>query len=196
MTRAAAADDPSPARFRSDCSRCVGLCCVAHAFVRSVGFGIDKANDEPCPHLQKDNHCTIHAERSERGFDGCIVYECYGAGQRVTQDLFGGRSWHDEPDILAPMMQAFRSMRLVHELQMLLAEAAKMPLSADEKAALLALEERLEPAGGWSPETLARFANSDVPRRTRAFLVTLGHHVAGGKGAARAAALQGSSGLY
>ena len=31
----------------------------------------------------------MHAELRERGFPGCDVFDCFGAGQRVVQVVFG-----------------------------------------------------------------------------------------------------------
>ena len=41
------------AELQSDCSRCVGLCCVALSFSRADGFGHDKAAGEPCENLDE-----------------------------------------------------------------------------------------------------------------------------------------------
>ncbi|HEY6597232.1 MAG TPA: pentapeptide repeat-containing protein, partial [Asanoa sp.] len=37
------------AELRADCTRCVGLCCVAPAFSASADFAIDKPAGRPCP---------------------------------------------------------------------------------------------------------------------------------------------------
>lgn len=69
----------------------------------------------------------IHAERVARGFRGCVAYDCYGAGQRVTRAL--------GPDAL----DAFLARREVHELLWLLTEARKLcPPSHPQLAAQLA----------------------------------------------------------
>jgi len=70
--------------YRADCERCVGLCCVAAPFQRSADFALTKPAGVPCPHLGTDHRCTIHAQLQERGFPGCVSFDCYGAGQRVT----------------------------------------------------------------------------------------------------------------
>ena len=77
----------------ADCSRCVGLCCVAPAFAASVDFAVDKPAGDPCPNLEADNRCGIHARLRESGFPGCVVFDCFGAGQRVTQELLPGTDW-------------------------------------------------------------------------------------------------------
>jgi len=56
--------------LRADCSRCVGLCCVAPACSASADFAIDKAAGAPCPNLLTDSRCGIHDELRPRGFPG------------------------------------------------------------------------------------------------------------------------------
>ena len=90
--------DPLPTRrarahLRADCSRCAGLCCVAPAFAASADFAIDKPAGTPCPNLRDDFRCGIHAAAAaSAGFPGCEVFDCFGAGQQLTQVTFGGRS--------------------------------------------------------------------------------------------------------
>lgn len=115
--------------LQADCSRCVGLCCVALALSKSADFAIDKPPGEPCPNLQSDFRCGIHAELRERGFRGCAVYDCFGAGQHVVQGTFGGRS---DPR----MLDVFGVMRQLHELLWLLREALAMPTSRPLQAQL------------------------------------------------------------
>jgi len=107
--------------LRAECSRCVGLCCVAPAFARSAEFAVDKPAGTPCAHLQADFRCGIHVDLRDRGFSGCTVFDCLGAGQRVTA-AFAGRDWHT-PDVAAPMFAAFAVARQVHELLWYLDEA-------------------------------------------------------------------------
>ncbi|MGY4645817.1 pentapeptide repeat-containing protein [Cellulomonas sp. URHB0016] len=102
--------------LRADCARCVGLCCVALPFAASADFAVDKPAAVPCRHLQQDHGCGIHAQLRERGFPGCTVFDCFGAGQHVTQGTFAGRSWRDGPDVAGPMFLAFAVARQLHEL--------------------------------------------------------------------------------
>jgi hypothetical protein len=112
--------------LRADCARCVGLCCVAPAFAASADFAIDKPAGRPCPHLGGDSRCGIHTELRPRGFPGCVVYDCFGAGQKVTQLTFGGHDWREGPDMAASMFAVFPVMRDLHELLRYLAEAVAM----------------------------------------------------------------------
>ncbi len=102
------------ARLTADCSRCFGLCCVVPAFARSADFALDKPAGQPCPHLGGDSRCGIHAELGERGFPGCVAYDCFGAGQQVCQVTFDGRDWRSAPESRAQMFAVFPVMRALH----------------------------------------------------------------------------------
>jgi hypothetical protein len=108
---------------RSDCSRCAALCCIAYPSQDMPGFSAAKAAGEPCPKLGKDGLCTIYENRVEQGFAGCTRYECFGAGQHVVQQLFGGRDWREDPALLRPMIEAFLAMRPVSDLAYLAEKA-------------------------------------------------------------------------
>jgi uncharacterized protein YjbI with pentapeptide repeats len=111
------------AHLRADCSRCAGLCCVAPAFAASADFAIDKPAGVPCPNLRDDLRCGIHAQLRERGFPGCEVFDCFGAGQQLTQVTFGGRSWRESPELAAAQFAALPVMRQLHEALWHLVEA-------------------------------------------------------------------------
>ena len=109
--------------LRADCGRCFGLCCVAPAFSASADFAIDKPAGRPCPHLQLDFRCRIHTDLPAQGFRGCAVYDCFGAGQQVSQVTFGGRDWRRDPRAASQMYEVFAVMRQLHELLWYLAAA-------------------------------------------------------------------------
>jgi hypothetical protein len=96
---------------------------VAPAFARSADFAIDKPAGIPCPNLQTDFRCGIHAQLRPRGFPGCEVFDCFGAGQQLTQVTFGGRDWRTTPEIAGPMFATLPVLRQLHELLWYLAEA-------------------------------------------------------------------------
>jgi uncharacterized protein YjbI with pentapeptide repeats len=116
--------------LRADCTRCAGLCCVAPAFAKSSDFAIDKPAGRPCPNLGDDFRCGIHEHLAERGFPGCQVFDCFGAGQRITHETFGGRDWRSDPAIAGPMFAALPIMRQLHELLWYLTEALKLEAAA------------------------------------------------------------------
>lgn len=111
----------------ADCANCFGLCCVALPFAESADFAVDKDAGEPCRNLLADFRCGIHANLRERGFPGCAVFDCFGAGQKVSQSTFAGRDWRQGPDIAREMFRVFPVMRRLHELLWYLDEALAMP---------------------------------------------------------------------
>lgn len=122
--------------LRADCSRCAGLCCVVPGFARSSDFAFDKPPLTPCRNLLADHRCGIHDSLRATGMPGCTVYDCFGAGQRVTQDTFGGASWQDDPELLEPMAEVFPQVRLLHEVLRYLVEARTLPRAESLRASL------------------------------------------------------------
>lgn len=120
--RGASADT---ARFRSDCASCVALCCSALAFSRGDDFAHEKPAGKPCRNLDENLGCGIHSALLERGYRGCTVFECHGAGQRVTQETFGGGDWREGDDLREAMFAVFPLVRQLHEVLWLLAEARR-----------------------------------------------------------------------
>ena len=104
------------ASLRGDCSRCLGLCCVALAFDRGTHFGFDKPAGTPCRHLGDNHACAIHARLERDGFDGCAGYDCRGAGQLVTR-MFAGHSWRDSPAVARQMFAAFAKLREIQTMR-------------------------------------------------------------------------------
>jgi uncharacterized protein YjbI with pentapeptide repeats len=141
--------------LRADCSRCFGLCCVALPFGASADFAIDKAAGEPCPHLEADHRCGIHDRLRDVGFRGCGVFDCFGAGQKVSQETFGGRSWRDDPGIARQMFEVFPVMRQLHEVLWYLVEALSLPGASTVRADLERLRGDVEDATHDDPGSLA-----------------------------------------
>jgi uncharacterized protein YjbI with pentapeptide repeats len=140
--------DPSPAALgghrvlRADCGRCFGLCCVALAFRASADFAIDKPAGQPCPHLRADFRCGIHDDLRPRGFPGCASYDCFGAGQQVSQVTFARRDWRQDPQAASRMYRVFPVMRQLHELLWYLTAALALAAARAVHGELrLALEE-------------------------------------------------------
>ena len=105
---------PNRTDLRADCGSCFGLCCVALTFSRSADFAIDKPAGEACPNLAADFRCGIHSELRSKGFPGCTVYDCFGAGQVISQ-----RMGKPGPEMFA----ALPILRQLHELLWYLTEA-------------------------------------------------------------------------
>ncbi len=110
----------------ADCSRCAALCCVAPAFAKSSDFAVDKPAGRPCRNLGDDFRCTVHEDLERIGFPGCVVFDCFGAGQRITQETFGGRDWRSAPEVAGDMFAVLPVMRQLHELMWYLSEALEL----------------------------------------------------------------------
>ena len=155
---------PAPGATRltlvSDCGNCFGLCCVALAYAASADFAINKPAGKPCPNLQQDFRCGIHRDLRGRGFQGCTVYDCFGAGQKVSQQTFGGRDWRTAPDTAASMFEVFPVMRQLHELLWYVTEALALPKARPVHAELRAALAETEGFTALAPEA---FADLDVP---------------------------------
>jgi uncharacterized protein YjbI with pentapeptide repeats len=123
LSTAQAAGGSDRRGLRADCEHCVGLCCVAPAFSASADFAIDKDAGQACPNLRPDFRCGIHTRLRPLGFPGCAVYDCFGAGQKVSQVTFAGQDWRQGPRIAQQMFEVFTIMRQLHELLWYLAEA-------------------------------------------------------------------------
>ena len=159
--------------LRPDCASCAALCCIGLAFDRSALFAFDKPAGEPCRNLEPSGGCRIHSELKSRGFGGCVAFDCHGAGQYVTQQMFGGRSWRDDMSLLEPMMAAFRPIQEVHELLAMLREARGLPLPQDVGGRLAAQEQGLAPAAGWTLQDVVSGRVKAATDEARAFLRTL-----------------------
>ena len=155
--------------FRAKCDDCAALCCVMLPFDGGEDFGFDKAGGVACRHL-KGHACSIHMDLAEQGFAGCQRYDCLGAGQRVVQEVFAGQSWRSDPRLIAPMEQAFRAMRRLHEDHALLEAAARLPLTSGEQAQRMALVADLDVTSHQTQASLSVYETGPKPRAVRNFL--------------------------
>lgn len=102
--------------LRPDCGNC---------------FALDKPAGSPCQNLATDFSCTIHDSLRPRGFRGCTVFDCFGAGQNVSQGFFAGKSWIEAPDTKEDMFAAFKATRQLHEMLWYFAEAQRWTFDPD-----------------------------------------------------------------
>jgi uncharacterized protein YjbI with pentapeptide repeats len=130
--------------LQADCTNCFGLCCVALPFTRSTDFAVDKDAGQPCSNLQANFQCGIHAHLRQEGFPGCAAFDCFGAGQKVSQVTFGGTDWRQAPQTARPMFAVFARMRQLHELLWYMTEALDLaparPVHEDLRGALVRVE--------------------------------------------------------
>lgn len=176
--------------FHVDCDNCFGLCCVALAFARSADFPFDKPAGDPCPHLDEIDACRIHDHLGPRGFRGCVTFDCFGAGQKLSQHTFAGRSWREDTATRASMFAAFPVLRRLHELLWYLDQALGLPVTDSLHAALVEADQRVRALAEEEPERLllvdvdavydvARPLLIDASSAARAGRAGAGHHRVG-----------------
>jgi hypothetical protein len=153
----------------------VALCCVAPAFAKSSDFAIDKPAGRACPNLGADNRCQIHDRLDPRGFHGCVVFDCFGAGQRLTQETFAGQGRTPAMFALLPVV------RQLHELMWLLTEALALPEAEPLHPKLRkALDETDRVAGG-SPGALGELDLTAYRNRVNPLLQRVSRLARGGR---------------
>ncbi|MDH6135600.1 uncharacterized protein YjbI with pentapeptide repeats [Kitasatospora sp. MAA4] len=162
------------AHLRADCESCFALCCVAPAFSASVDFAINKSAGQACPNLQTDFRCGIHTELRPKGFRGCTVYDCFGAGQRVSQVTFGGQDWRQAPGTARQMFSVFPIVRDLHELLWYLTEARSLPAARSLHGELGRALEQTELLAQGSPEELAELDVAAHRREVNTLLLRAG----------------------
>jgi uncharacterized protein YjbI with pentapeptide repeats len=119
------------------------------AFAASADFAIDKPAGRPCPNLRPDFRCAIHDRLRQRGFPGCAGYDCFGAGQQVSQVTFGGQDWRRAPGLARQMFAVFPVVRQLHELLWYLDQAlALVPAGPLHEELRVAQDETGRLAGG------------------------------------------------
>lgn len=112
--------------YKADCENCFGLCCVALPFIKSADFAVDKDGGVPCKNLQEDYRCKIHQGLRGMGYKGCTVYECFGAGQKVSQFTYKGRDWRENKNLAKEMFLVFPIMQQLQEMLYYLQEALNL----------------------------------------------------------------------
>ena len=153
-THAESASEGGRLNLQADCERCFALCCVAPTFSVSADFPITKNAGQACPHLQPDFRCGIHTRLRQQGFRGCAVYDCFGAGQKVSQVTFAGRDWRQAPRTAKQMFEVFAIMRTLHELLWYLTEALRLPSAHPLHAELSLAHSQTERLTHQSPDAL------------------------------------------
>lgn len=146
--------------LRADCEQCFGLCCAALPFSLSSDFAMDKAAGQPCHNLQENFRCGIHTRLRESGMRGCTVYDCFGAGQKVSMVTYGGADWRQAPATATRMFEVFPVMRQLHELLWYITEALGWPAAEPVHAALAAARDTAEQLTLQEPDALLEL---DIP---------------------------------
>ena len=163
--------DDGRRRLQSDCANCFGLCCVALPFAASADFPTDKEAGTPCANLRADFGCGIHARLRGEGFTGCTVFECFGAGQKVSQATFAGEDWRQAPGRARQMFDSFAVMRQLHELLWYLTEAVSLEPAAGIRGELQHAADEVELVTEKSPDALAQIDVAALRQKVNALLL-------------------------
>lgn len=145
------------AHYQPQCEKCFGLCCVALYFSKTDGFPADKRAGTPCAELNAEFRCKIHEKLGAMRLRGCIAYECFGAGQLVSQAAFSGQSWRAEPSSAELMFRTFLILQQVCEIGWHLCEASAFPLEEPVGREIRAALDRTERIARYTPQALVEF---------------------------------------
>jgi len=141
-------------KLKADCPKCFGLCCVALYYSASEGFPENKEPGYPCRHLQADSRCAIYSELAPRGLKGCMAFDCFGAGQQVSQMSFSGQDWRQAPETAPDMFAVFLVMRRLHELLWYLQDALGQPAAVSLRDDLQVMLQEIGALTALSPAVL------------------------------------------
>lgn len=168
--------------LRADCENCFALCCVAPAFAASADFAIDKPAGRACPQLRTDSRCGIHTRLREEGFRGCTVYDCFGAGQKVSQVTFGGADWRLRPRNARQMFKVFPIVRDLHELLWYLTEAMALQTAGSLHTELRRALDETERLTRRGPDALLQLDTAAHRRGVNSLLVRTSERARAGIG--------------
>jgi len=146
-------------QLTADCEQCFGLCCVALPFAKSTDFPFDKDGGSPCRNLQSNYQCSIHSELRKKGFRGCTAYECFGAGQKVSQITYQGIDWRKDPIQAKEMFNVFPIMQQLHEMLWYLKDALNLEASKPLHNKLL---DRFEETTHYTEQSPEFILNMDI----------------------------------
>ena len=124
-----------------------------------------------CPNLQADTRCSIHPRLRTLGFPGCAVYDCFGAGQKVSQVTFGGRDWRDDAATPDQVFAVFPIMRQLHELLWYLAEALNLEPARSLGPALAEAFDQIDKMTSAGPDQIRALDVDALRRDANALLV-------------------------
>ncbi|MGJ7921050.1 pentapeptide repeat-containing protein [Neobacillus sp. LXY-4] len=144
--------DNIPKHLSSDCENCFGLCCVALPYAKSADFAFNKDGGVPCQNLQTNYLCSIHNDLRTKGFRGCTAYECFGAGQKVSQLTYQGNDWRNNSILAKEMFAVFPIIQQLHEMLMYIHEALTLGAAKAIHADLKEAFEKTERLTLQSPE--------------------------------------------
>lgn len=127
-------DEDYMATLRIDCGECSGLCCVALYCTKTDGFPENKKAGIPCKHLLPDFRCDMHAALAGKNMKGCLAYDCFGAGQKVTKICYPKENWKKNPEKAEEIFRVFLAVYQLHQMAWFLVEALNLSEEQEQRA--------------------------------------------------------------
>lgn len=109
--------------LKVDCLKCSWLCCTALFFSKMDGFPENKVAGKPCTKLQGNYNCKIHNQLEKLNMKGCIGYDCFGAGQHVTQSIYKGETWKTSKEKSKEIFDVFMVIFQLYQINYFLEES-------------------------------------------------------------------------
>lgn len=106
-----------------NCEKCSGLCCVALYFNKTDGFPENKQAGKACINLKEDYTCKVYEQLESKKLKGCIAYDCFGAGQKVTHEWKSYGEWSSNQCNKFNIFNSFEINRLLNQIMWYLIEA-------------------------------------------------------------------------
>jgi len=113
-------------KLKIDCKKCSGICCVALYCTKTDGFPENKEAGIPCKHLMSDFRCNIHSKLVDENMRGCLAYDCFGAGQKVTQYCYPDVTWKTHPEKANEIFEVFLIIFQLHQMEWYLLESLSL----------------------------------------------------------------------
>lgn len=152
-------------QLKIDCKNCSGLCCVALYCSKSDGFPENKEAGIACKHLQSDFQCDMHKTLFQKNMKGCLAYECFGAGQKVTQMYGLDCTWQANSGQSKNIYQTFLLVFQLHQMLWYLIQASTIANSLELKQEISFLIQEAKCLTSQDPNIL--LAYDIVPYRDR-----------------------------
>lgn len=140
--------------LRADCKKCFGLCCIAFHFSTTDGFPMDKKIGEPCLNLKEDFTCNVHNNLWNDGLKGCVVFDCIGAGQKISQGTFNGKDWRQFPSLMNSMFEVFSIMLQLYQMLWYLYEAMMLRSAISIHREIQSIIDKIEELTNLEPDKL------------------------------------------
>lgn len=146
-------------KLKIDCNKCSGLCCVALFCTKTDGFPANKEAGIPCKHLVSDFRCYIHSKLVDKNMRGCLAYDCFGAGQKVTQDCYPNVTWKTHPEKANEIFEVFLIVFQLHQMEWYLLESLSLITDKQLQANIEALISENEQITNQPSDKILKFNN-------------------------------------